>query len=336
MTLKAVWIDPTRESLDMQRRILAEGGVELVYAPCESPEEVVRAAAEADALIVMLHNYVSGEVLRQLPRCRAIIRHGIGVDSIDGPTATDLGILVCNNVTYCVNEVADLAMGLLLASVRRIPQANEAMHEGRWDGGLVRPGRRLAGSTLGIIGLGRIGRRVARRAASFGLSLLACDPYIPGSVAEEQGARLVGLEELLRSSDLVTIHTPLTPETRHMIDAPQFRWMKPSAHLINTARGDIVATSALVQALEKGWIAGAALDVVEGMPPVSADHPLLRLPQAILTPHVAWYSEEAYEELLEQAARDVVSVLHGQRPGSIANPEVLRRAVCRVPELREG
>ncbi len=336
MTLKAVWIDPTRESLEMQRRILAEGGVELVYAPCESPEEIVRAASDADALIVMLHNYVSGEVLRRLPRCRAIIRHGIGVDSIDVPVATELGILVCNNVTYCVNEVADLAMGLLLASVRRIPQAHQVMHEGRWDGALVRPGHRLAGSTLGIIGLGRIGRRVARRAASFGLSLLACDPYIPASVAEEHGARLVGLDELLRSSDLVSIHTPLTPATRHMIDEPQLRLMKPTAHLINTARGDIVATPALVRALQEGWIAGAALDVVEGMPPVPADHPLLGLPQAILTPHVAWYSEEAYAELLEQAAHDVVSVLRGQRPSSIANPEVLRRAACRVPELRDG
>ena len=121
-----------------------------------------------------------------------------------------------------------------------------------------------------------------------------------------------------------------------MIDEPQLRLMKPTAHLINTARGDIVATPALVRALQEGWIAGAALDVVEGMPPVPADHPLLGLPQAILTPHVAWYSEEAYAELLEQAAHDVVSVLRGQRPSSIANPEVLRRAACRVPELRDG
>jgi len=162
---------------------------------------------------------------------------------------------------------------------------------------------------------------------------LACDPYIAPTVATEVGATLVPREELLRQSDFVTIHTPLTPETRHLIGERELRLMKPTAYLINTARGDIVDTNALVRALTEKWIAGVGLDVIEGEPAASG-HPLLRFEDAIITPHVAWYSEEASLELQETCAWDVVRVLRGERPLSMVNPEVLQRPNCRVPKLR--
>ncbi len=333
MKPKAVWIDPPFAAFTPEERIFGEAGIEFVYAPCESEDEIIEVARDADALMVSLHNYISRRILAGLPKCKVVVRHGIGVDSIDVAAATELGILVSNNPTYCLEEVADLAIGLLLACARKIPLLSQAVHAGVWDHKLARPGHRLQGSVLGVIGLGRIGRRVARRASSFGLRLLACDPYIASTVATEVGATLVPREELLRQSDFVTIHTPLTPETRHLIGERELRLMKPTAYLINTARGDIVDTNALVRALTEKWIAGVGLDVIEGEPAASG-HPLLRFEDAIITPHVAWYSEEASLELQETCAWDVVRVLRGERPLSMVNPEVLQRPNCRVPKLR--
>lgn len=334
MKPKAVWIDPAFAAFTPEERIFGETGVEFVYAPCESEDEVINVARDADALMVALHNYISRRILANLPKCKVVVRHGIGVDNIDVAAATDLGILVSNNPTYCLEEVADLAIGLLLACTRKIPLLNQAVRSGAWEHKMARPGHRLQGSALGIIGLGRIGRRVARRASGFGLRLLACDPYIAPAVAPEVGATLVAREELLRQSDFVTIHTPLTPETRHLIGERELRLMKPTAYLLNTARGDIIDTSALVKALEEKWIAGAGLDVVEGEP-IPRGHLLLRFENVILTPHVAWYSEEAALELQETCAWDVVRVLRGERPLSMVNAEVLQRPNCRLPELRD-
>ncbi len=333
MRPKAVWIDPGFASFAPEERILGEAGIEFVYAPCESEQEIIEAAHDAEALMIALHNYISGTVLAALPRCKVVVRHGIGVDNVDIQAATKLGILVANNPTYCVDEVADLAMGLLLACTRKIPLLNRSVHAGTWQGTLARPGHRLRGATLGVLGLGRIGRRVARRASGFGLRLMACDPYIAPSIAAELGGEMVPMERLLQEADFLTIHTPLTAETRHLIGERELRLMKPTAYLINTARGDIVDTNALVMALEGKWIAGVGLDVIEKETSLSADHPLLRFENAILTPHVAWYSEEATIELQETCAQDVVRVLKGEMPQSVVNAEVLRQANCRVPGI---
>jgi D-3-phosphoglycerate dehydrogenase / 2-oxoglutarate reductase len=335
MRPKAVWIDPPMATMEPEERIFRENGVEFVLSPCEGEDEVIRAAQDADALMVTLHNYISRRVLENLASCKVVIRHGIGVDTIDVGAATELGILVSNNITYCVEEVSDLAMGLLLACTRKIPLLDRTVRGGSYTSQPARTGHRLRGSTLGIIGLGRIGRLVARKASSFGFRLLANDPYIAAEVGQELGVTLVARDELLGQADFVTIHTPLTPETHHLIGEPELRRMKPSAYLINTARGDIVDVAALTKALQEGWIAGAGLDVVEGMPPVAQDHPLLELDNAILTPHVAWYSEESTAELQQMCAQDVVRVLvRGEKPLSVVNPAVLARDNCRVPGLK--
>ena len=334
MALKVVWVDPAFAPLAPEERIFGEAGIEFVYAPCASEEQIIGVAHDADAIMVVLHNYISSGILAALPKCRLVVRHGIGVDNIDVRAATELGILVANNVTYCVDEVADLALGLLLACTRKIPLLSQSVHAGVWDGTVAGIGHRLRGSTLGVLGLGRIGRRVARRASGFGLKLLACDPYIDPSVATELGGKLVSLDELLAQSDFLTIHAPLTAETRRLIRERELRLMKPTAYLVNTARGDIVETAALVKALQEGWIAGVGLDVIEGVPPIGADHPLLRFENAILTPHMAWYSEEAKLELQEACAWDVVRVLRGEPPLSMVNAEVLQQPNCRVKELR--
>jgi len=335
MRAKAVWIDPPFAPLAPEERIFAEAGIDFSFSLCEGEDEIIQAAHDADALLVVLHNYISRRVLSALPRCKIVVRHGIGVDNIDIQAATELGILVSNNPTYCVEEVSDLAIALLLACARRIPLLNQAVHSGIWDGEMAKPGHRIRGSILGLLGLGRVAQRVACKAAGFGMRLLAYDPYLPPALASELGVTLVPLEQLLQEADFVSIHTPLTPQTRHLIGERELRLMKPTSYLINTARGDIIDTVALVKALEEKWIAGVGLDVVEGVPPLSQDHPLLRFENAIITPHVAWYSEEASIELQETCAWDVVRVvLRGEPPLSLVNPQVLERPNCRVPGLR--
>jgi D-3-phosphoglycerate dehydrogenase len=331
LTPKAIWIDPPFAPLDPEKRIFGEKGIEFVFSPCESEEEVIRVAHDADALMVVLHNYIGRRILENLTRCKVVVRHGIGVDNIDVRAATDLGILVSNNPTYCVDEVSDLALALLLACTRKIPLLDQAIHSGVWQTNMAKTGYRLRGRTLGLLGFGRVARRVAQKASGFGLRLLAYDPYVSADVASGLGVTLVPFAELLKEADFISIHAPLTPETRHLIGERELRMMKPTAYLINTARGDIVETKALVKALEETWIAGVGLDVIEGVPPLPQDHPLLRFENAILTPHVAWYSEDATIELQETCVWDVVRVLRGELPLSLVNPDVLKRSNCRLP-----
>ncbi len=335
MTHTAVWIDPHPfPSLDPDRRILGEADVEFLLHLCESEDEVIDFARDADLLMVITQNPITRRIMSSLPRCKAIIRHGIGLDSIDVDAATELGVLVVNNTSYCIEEVSDMAMAFLLAATRRIPRLDRAFRAGIWDYAMMRRGFRLRECTLGLPGSGRIGRRVAQKAAGFGMRVLAYDPYVAPGDAAELGVTLVSLDTLLAEADFVSIHSPLTPETRHIVGESELRMMKPTAHLINTARGGIVDTAALATALAEGWIAGAALDAHEGLPPIPEDYPLLELENVILTPHVAWYSEQAMLELQEGCAYEAVRVLRGEMPLSLANPKVLEQPTCRVPELR--
>jgi D-3-phosphoglycerate dehydrogenase len=334
MTHIAAWIDPHPfPSLDVDRRILGEAGCDLTYRLCKSEDEVIDFARDADILMVITANQITRRILTELARCKGIIRHGIGLDSIDVEAATELGVLVVNNTSYCIEEVSDMAMALLLAATRRIPRLDRLFRDGIWDYSVMRQGFRLRDCTLGIVGLGRIGRRVAHKAAAFGMRLLACDPYSAPDQAASLGVTLTSLETLLSESDFVSLHSPLTAQTFHLIGERQLRMMKPTAFLINTARGGLVDTPALVQALEEEWIAGAALDTHEEPEPVPGDHPLTGLENAILTPHIAWYSEQAMEELQVGQAHEAVRLLRGEMPLSLANPEVLLEPTCRVPQL---
>ncbi len=309
---KVVVTDSVFPHLETERRLLAEVGAELVALQAHREEELLEAVADADALLVCFAP-VTGRVVQAARRCKVIARYGIGVDNVDVRTATARGIVVTNVPDYCVEEVGDHALALLLACARRVVWLDRTVRAGRWDARDAVPVRRLSGQTLGLVGFGKIPRLVARKAQAFGLRVLAFDPYVDPSAMRELGVDPTGLRPLLERSDYVSLHAPLTPQTEGLVDEAALRWMKPTAFLINTARGRIVDEAALVRALEHGWIAGAALDVLPSEPPPQ-DHPLRRLPNVILTPHVAFYSEESLQELQRKAAEEVVRVLTGQPP----------------------
>ncbi|HEY8477541.1 MAG TPA: C-terminal binding protein, partial [Chloroflexota bacterium] len=254
----------------------------------------------------------------------------IGVDNVDVGAATEHGIVVANVPGFCVEELADHAMALVLAFARQVVTYRDSTRGGAWDTFVTpRPLQRLAGQTLGLIGFGASARAVARRARAFGLRVLAYTPRLTAERAGEHQVEAVSLATLLRESDYVSIHCPLTSETRHLIGWSELQRMKPTAYLINTARGAIVDEEALVRALDEGVIAGAGLDVLVAEPP-APEHPLLHRDNVIVTPHAAFYSEQALLDLQARAARAVADVLDGRMPESIVNREVLGRARARL------
>jgi D-3-phosphoglycerate dehydrogenase len=228
--------------------------------------------------------------------------------------------MVANVPDYCVSDLTEHTMALLLTWWRRILELDKQVRTEGW-GRPVKPVYRLEGKTLGILGMGRMGQALAVRARGFGLKLLGYDPYIPPTAFAALGVESVGLENLLRASDIVTIHALLSAETRGIVCERTLRMMKPTAVIINTARGGLIVTDDLVRALKEGWIAGAALDVTEPEP-LPLDHPIRTLPRVLLTPHAAWYSEDSEPELRRRAARTVVQALRGERPATLLNPEV--------------
>jgi D-3-phosphoglycerate dehydrogenase len=315
--------DSVFPNLDPARAVLSRIGADLRLAETPTAEAILRVASSADAVLVT-YAKITAEMIGQMTRCRIISRFGIGVDNVDIPAATNAGIVVTKVPDYCIDEVSDHAMALLLALVRKIPLANGQVHAGRWEMPAVVPIHRLRGSVLGLVGLGKIPRLVAPKAKAFGLRVVACDPYVPADVYARLGVESVEFDELLKVSDYVSIHTPLLPETRGLFDADVFRRMKPTAYLINTARGPIVDEAALAQALDAGQLAGAALDVMTEEPPTGS--PLLRRPNVIITPHTSFYSEESLVELQTKAAEEVLAVLTGKAPRNPVNPEALAHA----------
>ena len=252
-----------------------------------------------------------------------ISRFGIGVDNVDIAAATNAGIVVTKVPDYCMDEVSDHAMALLLSLVRKIPYANSLVHAGRWEMPAVVPIHRLRGSVLGLVGFGRIPQLVAPKAQAFGLKVVAFDPYIPQEVMTRAGVEKVEFAELVKMSDYISIHSPLLPETHHLFNADVFRKMKPTAYLVNTARGPIVDETALAHALDARQLAGAALDVLSQEPPSGS--PLFGRNNVILTPHTSFYSVESLVELQIKAAEEVVRVMTKQAPRNPVNPEVLQR-----------
>jgi D-3-phosphoglycerate dehydrogenase len=245
------------------------------------------------------------------------------VDNVDLAAATSAGIVVTRVPDYCIDEVSDHTLALLLALARKIPFANAQVHAGRWEMPAVVPIHRLRGLVLGLAGFGKIPQLVAPKAKSFGLRVVAHDPYVPAEIFTRAGVEAVDFAQLLKISDFVSVHTPLLPETRGLFGADAFRQMKPTAYLINTARGPIVDELALARALNAGQLAGAALDVMAQEPPVNS--PLVGRANVILTPHTSFYSEESLVDLQVKAAEEVTRVLTGQAPRNPVNPEVLQQ-----------
>jgi D-3-phosphoglycerate dehydrogenase len=313
-------------TLEPEERVLRPIGIELVTVPQRERATLRRALATADAVLSQSMP-LDAEIIQGMTRCLAIVRYGVGFDSVDTAAATEAGICIVNVPDYGTQEVALHAVTLLLAAHRRIAQYDGSLRQGRWITGpeAVPPIHRLSGRTLGIVGLGRIGRTVAKYTAPLGLHLLAYDPYVTRTAAIEAGAVLVDYATLLRQSDFVTFHTPLTEETRHLLGDAELRMLKPSAVIVNTARGPVIDTAALARALRERRIAAAALDVFEGEP-LAANHPLRTAPNTILTPHVAWYSEESELALRRMAAEEIARVARGEWPRSVVNLDVRSNA----------
>lgn len=293
--------------------LLHQGGVELLEHPCPTEEELIEHAADADALMVV-GEPVTARVIDALRRCRVIARFGSGLDNVDIEAATQRGIQVTYVPAASVEEVSDHTIAMLLTLARRLPALDASVRRGEWAIPHELPRfRRLRGQTLGILGVGRIGSAVAAKAKALGLRTVAYDPYADPEILASAGVRPLPLDELLAVSDHVSVHTPLTPETRHLIGARELALMKPSAALVNVARGGVVDQVALAAALSRGRLAGVGLDVLEQEPP-DPDEPLLSMPNVLLSPHAAHHSQESMDDLRHSVIADVSAVLAGRPP----------------------
>lgn len=304
-------------------------GIEILeaYARVVIPEEPSEAAVmavgvEAEALLIRTRPVLTESLMASLKRLRCVARYGTGLDNVDLEAATRLGLPVLYAPGRNADAVAEHALMLMLAVAKRLLPLDAGVRRGEWADLQVRGIGELRGLTLGLIGVGNIGRRVARLAGAFGMEVLGYDPHVSAEELKRRGAKKVELDDLLRRADVVSLHCPLTPETRHILGREAIARLKPGAVVINTARGGTVDQAALIEALESGKVAGAGLDVLDPEPP-EGPSPLFVLDRVVLTPHVAGVSERANRAIASQVATDIVKVLRGGRPSMVANPEVL-------------
>lgn len=296
------------------------------YQLKEAPaEEIVRRVRDAEIVLVNMARFTR-DVIAGLEKTQVIIRHGIGYDNVDVDAATEYGIILANERTASSEDVAEHAILLILETYKKRKIQQQILQDwiatGRWSSEKIYPLYRLNGKTVGVVGCGNIGSRVVRKLQGFGVTIIVCDPYLSPRRFEKLGCSHTPLEELLKNSDIVTVHVPVTDETRGMFNLERFALMKRSAVLINTSRGPVVKTEDLITALKNGQIAGAGLDVFEKEPP-PPDSELLRLDNAILSPHIAWYSEEGGWDIRVMILDDVKAILQGQLPKYVVNKEVL-------------
>ena len=317
---------------DLIRSVLVEIGAELTVRRPTNDAEAVQMGSDADGIIMHGTVPLTREIISQLKRTKVIARTGVGVDRVDLKAAADHGLIICNAAGCNSIEVAEQTIGLLIAISRKLMRMDQYVREGKWrrhDAALYAyRGRvyRIQGRTLGIVGLGHVGKQVAPRAQGMGLNVQTYDPYLDPRIAQEMGVKMVAFDELVQSSDFISLHAPLTKQTRNMFGAPQFKAMKSSAYLINCARGKLVDSDALYDALVAGELAGAALDVTDPEP-LPADHKLLTLPNVIVTCHTAANSDESYVDCQTHAAREVVNVLSGKGPTTeVKDPWLLAEA----------
>jgi D-3-phosphoglycerate dehydrogenase len=314
--------------------LLTKLGAEVEKTFCTTEDELISACSEADAVIALGIRITPGyifslKVIENLNKCRLIALTGIGYDNVDIAAATEKGICVANVPYYCLEEVSDHAMALILTCARKFYQLFPDIKSGKWSTqadylSALKPLHRLFGQTLGLIGFGNIARTLVPKARAFGFRIIAYSPHVPSILFETFKVESVKLDQLLEESDFVSMHTNLTPETKHMMGLEQFKRMKPTAYFINTARGELVDERALYTALSEGLIAGAGLDVLESEPP-SRDNPLLELNNVLITGHFAYYSEESREELFRWPWEEVARVLRGEWPQGLVNPQVKER-----------
>jgi len=298
-------------TLDPAKAALARLKPTLRMAKSTSADDILEVARDADAILVT-YAKLPRELIMQLTRCKAIGRFGLGVDNIDLPACKEKGIAVNYVPDYCIREVSDHAVALLLALIRKIPLSNKVVQAGRWEMPVVVPIRRIEGTVLGLLGFGNIPRLVAPKAKAFGMKVIAFDPYAKPELFKNAGVESVDFDTLLKTSDYISVHAPHTPQTRGMVNADAFAKMKKGAYIVNTARGPLIDEPALIAALDSGQVGGAGLDVV-AVEPLAKDSPLLGRDNVIITPHTGFYSIEALDELQSKCASDVARVLSGEK-----------------------
>jgi D-3-phosphoglycerate dehydrogenase / 2-oxoglutarate reductase len=309
--------------LAVERRFLGPLGVGLSEGKGATEDEIVAVSEGSQVILCGGAPKITAKVIRQLPELRGVVRYGVGVDSVDLVACAKRGIYVANVPDYCIEEVATHALALILSCARKIPIARSNTSSGHWDVAPVKPLQSAKDLVVGVLGFGRIAQSLCRMTRGIGFQVLASDPYIAKSRIVKKGARPVPLNALVRRSDFISLHLPLNASTRHIINAERLQKMKPTAYVVNTARGELIDEKALQEALNRGWIAGAALDVMETEPP-SPDHPLRAMENLILTPHCAWYTERSQNELRQKACAEVIRILRGGVPRNIVNRTVLR------------
>jgi D-3-phosphoglycerate dehydrogenase / 2-oxoglutarate reductase len=326
--MKVIVTDYIEENLDWEREELAKAGIELEAFQLKfRPEaEVIEKLRDAEVIVVNMVK-MTESLLSQLPKCKLLIRHGIGYDNVDVEACTRHGIQFAYQPDYCVEDVAEHAISVLFACVRKVGLSRRTLDEssarGQWDFSGIFPIYRMAGKTLGIVGMGRIGTRVYEKLKSFGFKFIASDPYISKERQAELGIEIVSRDELFRRSDLITLHTPLTPETRHLVNEETLRLMKPTAIVVNTSRGPMVDADALAAALRENRIAGAGIDVYDVEPPPTS-YPLFGLDNAVLTPHLGWASVESGWEIRKSIVNDILLFADGKPARCVVNKEVLQ------------
>lgn len=300
------------ENVDQETEILRIIDADLVRCSCKTEEDVIAAAKDCDALICQFAP-ITRRVIETLDRCKVIVRYAIGVDIIDLKAAEEKGIYVCNVPDYCIDEVSNHAIALLMDCARKLTLIAGNAKKGITGYQAVKPMLRMEGKTLGLVGFGRIPRCVAHKMQNFGLQIITYDPYLPDGTAEAVGVKKVSFEDLLRESDYISVHCPLTEETHHLFNKEAFEKMKDQAVFVNTSRGAVVDEEALEEALRTGQIGMAGLDVTE-KEPITPEHPLLQLDNAVVTPHIAWYTEESVLALQRMVAEETARVLTGNPP----------------------
>jgi len=324
---RVVITDCDHGSIEEEKEEFGRMGAELILAQVQEEKDLIRVCKDADGLVNQ-YALLTRRVLENLPKCKVVSRYGVGVDSVDLKAATDLGIIVANVPDYCMDEVANQTIAMILTLIRKTAFFDRKVKSGEWDFRQGIPIYRTKGKTMGLIGCGKIGLEVGKRISAFGVKVMTFDPYLEKA---PEGVELKDFDTVLKESDFISIHCPLNDSTRHLIGDEAFKKMEKKPFLINTSRGPIIDGKALIQALEQGLISGAGLDVLEKEPPDSQS-PLLKMENVVLSPHIGFYSEESISELKRRTAKNVSDVLMGRGPDSVVNRKVLGKTRASISD----
>lgn len=312
--------DAHHDNFQVEEKILEQIGAQIHIGHCKSEDELLKFDPHMDALLVS-YVYLGEKAINHFTNCKVIVKYAVGVDNIDLPKATKRNIMVANVPDYCTEEVSTHAMALLLSLTRKLITFDQSVKEGYWNPLIADPIYRMEDKTLGIIGFGKNGQRLAQKMLPFHMHMIASDPGVDSETMAKNGVKKVNLNSLLRQAHYISLHCPLTQSTYHLINQKTIEMMRPGVFLVNTSRGGVIDQDALYTALKRGQITGVALDVLENEPPLSSD--ILKMDNIIYTPHVAWHSEESEITLRKKAANEVIRALQGKKPINLVNRELL-------------